>query len=68
MNLFRLSTGKLDKQYLRTCAVFKLMKQGNITSKARALELLEQRHGKRSTIKHTLGQWIDANPSWNIGK
>lgn len=40
MNLFRCTTdGSLDKQYLRTCAVYKLLKQGRI-DKTRAVELL----------------------------
>ena len=40
MNLFRCTRDdSLDKQYLRTCAVYKLLKQGRI-GKDRAVELL----------------------------
>ena len=44
MNLFRATPdGSLDKQYLRLCAVYRLMKAGKI-AKGRAIQLLEQRH------------------------
>jgi hypothetical protein len=66
MNMFRRSDGQLDRQYLRTAAVFKMMKQGKITSKQVALSLLEERHGKRSNIKNTLEIWIRENKDLNI--
>jgi hypothetical protein len=34
--------GKLDRQYLRVCAAYKLLKQGRI-GKERAIELMERR-------------------------
>lgn len=44
-NLFRVRLdGRLDRGYLRTCAVYKLLKQGRI-DKARGIELLAQRRG-----------------------
>lgn len=44
MNLFRhAKDGSLDRQYLRICAVYKLMKSERI-SKDRAIQLLEQRN------------------------
>jgi len=47
MNIFRCTPDKsLDRPYLRTCAIYRLLKNGRIRSRARALELLEQRHGK----------------------
>lgn len=40
MNLFRCTPdGRLDREYLRTCAVYKLLKKG-IIDKRRACELL----------------------------
>lgn len=44
MNIFRCGTpdGRLDKSYLRVCAVYKLLKNRRI-NKARAIELLAQR-------------------------
>lgn len=40
MNIFRCTPDRsLDKQYLRTCAVYKLLKKGRI-DKSRAIELL----------------------------
>jgi hypothetical protein len=53
MNLFRLTPdGSLDRQYLRICAVGKLVDRGLI-GKARAIELLEHRGVKnaRSTVE-----------------
>ena len=50
MNIFRCTKdGSLDKQYLRTCAVYRLLKTGRI-DKARAIELLRQRY-----ISHAQG-------------
>lgn len=57
MNCFRLSNGKLDRKFLRTCAVFKLLRQGRITSYDRALELLRERHGNDRSIENTLQIW-----------
>lgn len=43
MNLFRWTpSGKLDRQYMRVCSVYKLLKLGRI-GKARAVELLTAR-------------------------
>lgn len=57
MNLFRTTPDRsLDRKYLRTCSVYKLLKHGKI-GQARALELLEERHGKRSNIAGTLEIW-----------
>lgn len=60
MNLFRYPeshyrAGQLDKQYLRVCATYKLLKDGKI-DEPRAIELLEARQ-----IRHadrTVSQWI----------
>jgi len=51
MNIFRCGTsdGRLDRQYLRVCAVYRLLKQRRI-GKARALELLADRK-----VPHALG-------------
>lgn len=44
MNLFRQTPdGRLDKKYLRVCAVYRLLKRHAI-GKADALKLLAQRH------------------------
>jgi hypothetical protein len=41
MNLFRCTPdGRLDREYLRTCAVYKLLKRGCV-NKTRAVELLK---------------------------
>lgn len=44
MNAFRLTNGSLDRKYLRTCAVYRLLIRRRI-GKVRALELLRERHG-----------------------
>jgi hypothetical protein len=45
MNLFRQTPDKsLDKQYLRICAVYRLFVSRRAIDKARAVELLAQRH------------------------
>lgn len=55
-NLFRdMWTGKLDLQYLRICAVHKLLECGKI-GKDRAIELLEQRRVKMA--RATVEQWL----------
>ena len=46
-------TGKLDRQFLRTCAVWRLVRASRITTKARAVELLEQagvRHAQQVVL------------------
>ena len=48
---------EIDYEYIRICAVYKLLSQGKITSKNRALELLEQKCGK-SYVKNTLEIWL----------
>lgn len=55
MNLFRCTPDKsLDRKYLRTCAVYRLLKQKRIGF-ARALELLAERHG--SNLRGTVELW-----------
>lgn len=56
MNLFRDEYGKLDRGYLRICAVYKLMKSGRITSKARALDLLPTVRDR--SLINTVEIWI----------
>ena len=56
----------IDYKYIRTSAIFKLMKSGVITSKSRALELLEDKHGKNTNIERTLELWIRGNKHWGI--
>ena len=59
-NLFRMTDdGRLDKQYLRICAVGRLVDQGRVT-KARAIELLEERRVKNAGA--TVDIWL-AHPS-----
>ena len=52
MNIFRKDDGRLDKQYLRICAVGRLLQREEI-SKDRAVELMEQRGVKsaRATVE-----------------
>ena len=53
MNLFRCTKdGSLDKEYLRTSAVYKLLKK-KIINKQRAVELLEQR-GVPKALAHLI--------------
>lgn len=48
MNIFRLTRdAPLDRKYLRTCAVYKLLKRQRIGFKC-ALKLLAERHGKEN--------------------
>ena len=63
MNLFRQTADKsLDRKYLRVCAVYRLMKRGQI-GKARAIELLAAKHSpaEMRTLRATVELWI-ANP------
>ena len=47
MNLFRQTPdGRLDKKYLRVCAVYRLLKR-HVIGKAEGLRLLAQRHTER---------------------
>lgn len=56
MNIFRCTKdGSLDKQYLRTCAVYRLLKAGRI-GKERAIELMRQRH--ISNAQGTVELWL----------
>lgn len=56
-NIFRHTPdGSLDRQYLRICAVYRLLKRGQITSKARAVELLAER--KVKTARATVEVWM----------
>lgn len=61
MNLFRCGTpdGSLDRKYLRVCLVYRLMRKG-IVGKARALELLSQRHNPREmrALMGTVEMWL----------
>ena len=44
-------TGKLDRQFLRTCAVWRLVRASRIATKARAVELLDAagvRHARQT--------------------
>ncbi len=54
MNLFRTQGSKLDKQYLRICSVYRLMKAGRI-QKRKAIELLEQRNVTKA--RQTVELW-----------
>ena len=60
MNIFRAGTkdGSLDKKYLRVCAVYRLLKK-RIIGKARALELLAQRHSAQEmkSLRGTISLW-----------
>lgn len=59
MNLFRQTPDRsLDRPYLRLCAVYRLLKAKQI-GKARALELLAQKHGSKrmATLRGTVELW-----------
>lgn len=60
MNLFRCGTpdGSLDKKYLRVCSVYRLLKR-QVIGKARALELLAQRHTEKemNSLRGTVELW-----------
>ncbi len=63
MNLFRCTPdGSLDKQYLRICAVYRLLKKQRI-GKARATQLMKARGVKCAPA--TVEMWM-ANPLKNI--
>lgn len=63
MNLFRCTLdGSLDRQYLRVCAVYRLLKK-QIIDKVRAVELLEQRKVPKALAVVEL--WL-ANPKRSI--
>jgi len=49
---------KIDRTYIRTCAVYKLLKQGKIKSKKVALALLQNNRGRGSNIENTLSLWL----------
>lgn len=50
MNLFRCTPDRsLDRKYLRTCAVYRLLKRQRI-GKARALVLLAEKHGRADML------------------
>lgn len=60
MNAFRCTPDKsLDRKYLRVCVVYRLMRK-QIIGKARALELLAQRHtpAEMKTLHATVELWI----------
>jgi len=57
MNVFiNHETGKLDKGYLRICAVYKLLIEHKKISKYRAIELIEQRN--RINAKQLVEIWL----------
>jgi len=56
-NLFRMTyNGKLDRQYLRICAVYRLLRKGVIT-RERAIELLVERGVAKAS--QTVSLWLD---------
>jgi hypothetical protein len=58
MNMFRQTyDGRLDRQYLRVCATFKLLKLCKI-DETRAVELLAERriHNAHSVVRH----WVNS--------
>jgi hypothetical protein len=60
MNIFRTAPDlKLDKEYLRICAVYQLLMRKGCIGKARAIELLKQR---RVTKPERLVELWLANP------
>ncbi len=62
MNLFRCGTpdGSLDRKYLRVCSVYQLLKKQRI-GKARALELVAQRHApwEMKSLRGTVEIWLN---------
>lgn len=67
MNCFRMTRdGSLDMKYLRVCAVYRLLDRRRI-DKARALELLAQRHSPKemTTLKATVEIWLSGPLSDN---
>lgn len=64
-NIFRdPTTGTLDRQFLRNSAVWRLIKAGRITSKARAIELLAERGNK--VARATVELWLTAYPMRHV--
>lgn len=55
MNCFRVN-GQLDRKFLRVSAVYRLLKNGTITTKERAVELLDQRRVEKS--RATVEVWL----------
>lgn len=67
MNLFRQTPDRsLDRKYLRICAVYRLL-QKQIIGKARAIELIAQRHTAKEmkTLRATVDIW-HAHPIKNM--
>ncbi|MCZ7860982.1 hypothetical protein O9X98_06150 [Agrobacterium salinitolerans] len=67
MNMFRQTyDGRLDRQYLRVCATFKLLKLCKI-DEARAVELLAERHirNAHNVVRH----WVNTleRNEWSDG-
>jgi hypothetical protein len=59
MNAFRIHPDDpLDRKYLRVCAVYRLLKR-HVIGRARALELLAQRHtaGEMKSLQGTVSLW-----------
>jgi hypothetical protein len=59
-------TGKWNHKYLRVCSVYRLLRK-QVIGKARALELLAQRHSPKEmqTLRATVGLW-QAHPLPNM--
>jgi hypothetical protein len=57
-NAYYLRLGRLDKQYLRVCAVYRLLRKRRI-NKSHALQLLAQRHNEREmkVLRATVELW-----------
>ena len=72
-NLFRLEDGRLDKQYLRVCATYKLLKLCRIDAE-QAVELLLQRGVRtaRANVSHWVAgfeknEWHETQPQTILG-
>ena len=59
-NMFRTAEGTLDRQYLRVCATFRLLKQEKITAE-RAVELLRERRVGPSAVE-VWTRFLEKNP------
>ncbi|MCV9964818.1 hypothetical protein OIU34_23275 [Pararhizobium sp. BT-229] len=67
MNMFRQTwDGRLDRQYLRVCATFKLLKLCKIDA-ARAVELLAER--RIHNAENVVGNWVNTlqRNEWSEG-
>lgn len=60
-NAFRMRNGRLDMVYLRTCAIYRLLKNGRI-DRTGALEIAARPvrgEWKRPDITRTIELWLD---------